>query len=145
MNCEMCGRKGELMRALVEGIELMVCSSCAGYGKRLQRVSLPIKRPPQTHREIQESVVADYASRIRKASEGLGKTQKEFASMIAEKESIVHHLETGSQEPDIRLARKLEKKLGIKLVEQEEEGAEGMRKAAGRGLTLGDVIKMRKP
>lgn len=145
MNCEMCGRKGELVRALVEGIELMVCSSCAGYGKRLQRVLLPIKRAPQPQREMQESVVADYASRIRKAREGLGKTQKEFAILIAEKESVVHHLETGSQEPDIKLARKLEKKLGIKLVKQEDEGAEGMRKTASRGLTLGDVIKMRKP
>jgi len=156
INCDLCGKTEEtLARALIEGVELDVCSSCSKFGKIIRTVSRP--SPKEQHRQVMhrhvmqeqkeekiEMIVENYSSVIKTKRESLGMTQKDFASRINEKESTVHKMETGHMEPPIDLARKLEKLLGVKLVEQPEENHERIKKGKDGGFTLGDFIKVRK-
>ena len=161
MLCEMCNSKEACCRALVEGAELSVCRGCGRFGRVLKeiKIEIPARKArqaavakPQTvlkkEKEIIETIVADFSQRIRKARERLGLTQDEFARKISERESVVHKLETGAMEPDIEMARKLERLLKIKLVEQRESGSEEgiaeQPRGSGGGLTLGDYLKKRQ-
>jgi putative transcription factor len=71
----------------------------------------------------------------------MGLSHKEFAARLNEKESIIHKLETGSFEPPIELARKLEKLLRISLVQEDKDEKVAVGKGTGGGMTIGDIIK----
>lgn len=147
MGCDMCGRHGELYMTIIEDVELNVCEACSKFGKVIETRSSPEKRhesnhPKQSMEKI-ESLAENFFQLIKSKRESMGMTQKEFAMKINEKESIVHKLETGEFEPPIQLARKLEKILRIKIVEEYEEINEKPAKAKIAGFTIGDFIKIK--
>lgn len=153
MNCDICGRDALLYTVLVEGSEMKVCEKCSSAGKVIKRPEFVIPKKPknieparatQVMKEIVETIVEDYGARIKQAREKTGLTQKEFAKKINEKESMLHKLETGSFEPSMPLAKKLEKILQIALIEQtEQEKAQApAKKDKSEGLTIGDVLKL---
>jgi putative transcription factor len=150
--CEMCGNKQATQISVVEGSQMSVCEGCAKFGKTMKRIFAEPKakakdaeRPKQAARAEApvETVVSDFAERVRKSREKTGMTQEDFAKKVAEKPSIIHKLETGSFVPPIPLARKLEKILHITLVEEEDaEKDTGSAKTQGGALTIGDVIQL---
>ena len=153
INCDLCGKtEDNLNRAIIESVELNVCSGCSKFGK----VIAPVKRysPKEQHRMAQkaapkeekiELLAENYPEIIKKRREAMGLSQKDFALRISEKESTVHHIETGHFTPPIAMARKLEKILGVKLVEEHEERHEAPGKNRNeKGFTLGDFIKIKK-
>ena len=155
INCDLCGKVDErLNRTLIEGVELNVCSVCSKFGK----VIAPVKRfsakeqhkmfekqsSIQKKEEKVELLVQDYSDIIKKKRESIGLSQKDFAKRINEKESVIHKIETGAFEPDLQLAKKLEKMLGVKLTEEYEERHESFKKKREGGFTLGDFIKIKK-
>lgn len=153
MNCDLCGKTSEsLAKAVIEGVQLDVCNDCARFGKVIaqpKRYSAKeqishIKKQYEKREEKIELLVEDYAVMIKRKRESLGLSQKDFANRISEKESIIHKIETGSFEPDLVLARKLEKTLGIKLIENYEERHDTGKKSRSEGFTLGDFIKVNK-
>lgn len=145
MSCELCGSSGQLKRAIIESVDMTVCSNCASYGKELKAppsARIPVRTPVQRVKP-ELAIVENYAQLIRKGREAMGLTQKEFASQLAEKESMLQYVESGHQEPDLKLARKLEHKLNIMLIEEVEAGTvPGTTKT--EALTFGDLIKVRK-
>lgn len=142
--CELCGKNTHLVTARVDGADLQVCSSCGSYGKVMKRPVI-VKRPVKTFKpEVLELIVPDYAKIVGNARRKLGVTQKEFAESLNEKESVMQKVESGSFKPSIALARKLEKRLGIKLVEKEKASANDYKAKKGTGLTIGDLIKIKK-
>ena len=148
-NCEICGQETELIRAEIEGMDMSVCRNCAKFGqiKEIPRIKRTpekfIKKPVRSapHLEVNESIVSDYAQKIRKARERLGLKQEDFAKKINEKESLLHKMETGSFEPSLPLARKLEKILNIKLIEKVEEKEVSFSREPSEGMTIGDLMK----
>ena len=145
MTCELCGKKASPVTVVIEGTEFSVCSDCSKFGKAVQKPVFEKRIAAKTaEKEAMQLITPDYAARIRHAREKKGLTQKDFAQLISEKESLVHNMETGKHEPGIDLARKLEKMLGIVIVEQHEETAGGNSKAGREGLTIGDFVKFRK-
>ena len=152
MNCDLCGKVDEkLNRVLIEGVELSVCADCSKFGK----VLAPVKRytpkeqhmmaqKPEAKEEKIELIAENYAEIIKKKRESMGLSQKDFAVRLNEKESTVHHIETGTLEPSMSLAKKLEKILGVKIIEEHEERHESMKKGREEGFTLGDFIKVKK-
>lgn len=90
-----------------------------------------------------ELIVDNYASLVKEKREFMGLTQKDFAAKINEKESLVHKIEVGAFEPSLSLAKKLEKMLGIKLVEEHSEKLLAIKKRKDDGFTLGDFIKIK--
>jgi len=157
MQCDLCGTEGELFLAEVEGTRLNVCKRCSDFGKIIRRVKseIEVKKEKEAdvkkikkilfqEPEINETIVVDYAKRIKDAREKLGLKQEDFAKKVNEKESLVHHIETGKFEPSIGLARKLEKFLKIKLVEEYKEEKEPLSaKTKSDDYTIGDVIKIK--
>ena len=92
-----------------------------------------------------EIIKDGYGLMIKKTRERLGLKQEELAQKIAEKESIIHKLESGKIRPSMKLAKKLERFLEIKLVEmEEEEESPIVPKGTGGGFTIGDMIKVKK-
>lgn len=149
MQCELCGKDTELFTAVVEGIQLRVCAGCGRFGKVLRRAPPPASLakpvPVRTEPTKIERIVDEYGQRIRAAREKQGLTQEEFAKRVMVKESLVHKMETGTFEPDIELARKLERLLHIRLVEVREESETGTARKDDRpaGLTIGDILKLK--
>ena len=153
----MCGREEEqLVRALIEGTELKVCRNCSRFGKILRNVynaqapakssgKPAVKTQIQPKIEIIELVNADYASIIKQNREKLGLTQEEFARKLNEKQSFLQSIESGKHMPSLELARKLEKMLGIVLIEEHKESHGDMQQREKSSvLTFGDIIKLKK-
>ncbi len=147
MNCEMCGKETELMKAIIEGTELNVCSSCGSFGKIIGRAKVDVQRktmpkPAQIEEEL--SIVPGFGRIVRQKREEMGLNQKEFSMRLSERESIIHKIENEEIEPAMALAAKLEKALGIKLIEKEKTDSEPAPKTKKEDLTIGDLIKVKK-
>ncbi len=152
MQCELCGTETSLVRALIEGTELSVCRSCASYGKMLrpiQPTAAPVQKqaaekPKKIDDELIQMVVPDCGSIVKQKRERLGLRQEDLALKIAEKESLIHNLEAGRFIPGIALAKKLERFLKIRLIEEHQEAAGNVSKPKGATFTLGDFVRVRK-
>lgn len=154
INCDLCGKVDErLFRTLIESVELNVCSDCSKFGKVIASVHRPSPKEQhmkfvqqnnlQEKEEKIELLVEDYADIIKKRRESMGLTQKDFANKINEKESTIHKIETGTLEPQLSLAKKLEKFLGVKLVEEHQEKYEASKRKKEESFTLGDFINIK--
>jgi putative transcription factor len=153
MQCEMCGKSVEsYFRVKTEGTILNVCGKCRGFGELIQAVTPApekkiekIAKPKPAEPEIIEDLVEGYAEKIKNKRERLGLKQEELAQKINEKESIIHKIESGHFTPPIELAKKLERFLGIKIIEEVEDAKVNIaQKVSGEGFSLGDFIKVKK-
>jgi len=152
-NCEICGKEDEIFETVIEGTKLNVCSKCTKFGKVIKK-QVVRDEPSKTfranriieqnnpHVETVELINPRYAELIKKKREELGLKQIELARKIAEKESVIHNLESGHTEPNVAVARKLEKFLGISLVKEEKLEKTNL-KVKSSGLTIGDVINIK--
>ena len=141
MLCEICGERKAVTTIEIDGVELRVCSNCAKLGRKVPRkekVSMPRKRI--TEKE-ELDIMPDFAEKIRRAREKMGLSREELAKKINEKESLIEKIESGKRLPDLKLARKLEKFLGIRIVGK-VSGGEVVRKALPPA-TLGDIAEVR--
>jgi len=149
----MCGSEEQLYITDIEGTRLNVCRKCAGFGK----IITPLKTSPLVKKQkkatkteeepepdIIRMVMREFPKKIRNAREKLGLKQEEFAKKIKEKESVVHKMETGELAPSLKLAEKLEKMLGIKLIEEYEEKHKKTTATKAEKLTIGDMIKIKR-
>ena len=149
----MCGSEEQLFKAKIEGTEMNVCSECSKFGEIITIVKEEHKKPKKEVKpaqvekepEVVETIVSDFAEKLRKKREELGLDQENFAKKLNQKKSIVHKMENGEIVPSIDLAKKIEKLLGVKLI---EEYAEKDISFKGKGtsseeLTIGDLIKVK--
>lgn len=148
--CDLCGKGMErLLRAELEGAELNVCEGCGKYGTLLGKVEekkeviLP-KKKIAVKEEVEERVVFGFSDKLRRIRDKKGMKQEEFAEFLNEKWSVVQKWERGSLKPKIEMARKLEKILGVNLVERIKEGKVELKEVKSGELTLADMIKVRK-
>lgn len=156
MGCDMCGKVGQLFVVEVEGTDMEVCDSCSKFGKVKKRLMTShdnkikeknrqvVLKNIEPKREIVFIIVDDYSSKIKNARERMNLKQEDVAKKIAEKESLLQNIESGKFEPNIELARKLEKFFNISIVEQHEEIHKPISKSNDNVLTLGDMIKFKK-
>jgi putative transcription factor len=166
MQCEMCGEtvRGIPKLVRVEGAELQVCSKCEKYGTEVQQRRGEVKRPavprspgapapgPVTQAGYRKrdlfdymggEIVEDYADQIKKARMERGLSQKDLAMQMKEKEHLLKKIENGELIPEDDVRKKIEKALGIRLVDAPAEDAE--KKIQNKlAPTLGDVTIIRK-
>ena len=147
-SCDLCGKKTDLVDAIVEGSILKVCKTCVKFGELIE-IKKPVPERSESKlenikEEIIEEIVEDYPIKIKKARESLNLLQKELARKIAEKESVIHNLESGHLVPSIDFARKLEKFLNIKLITMHEEKKIEKIDFHSTAVTIGDLIKLNK-
>lgn len=157
MACDICGKDGQMFRAIIEGSEMKVCQICAKFGKVLTRFKTP-SEVKQQHKIQQRTAIRDatpkpemisviiegYAKLLKEKREKAGLTLEDLGKKLNEKESLLHRIESGAIEPNIAVARKLEKFFGIKLVEEHEEKHQGFVAGRTEEMTLGDFVKVKK-
>jgi putative transcription factor len=158
--CDICSSPEKVYKVEVEGIILNACERCASLGKIVGKIRReePEKKKKQERAlteanlkaikstETVQIISPNYSAIIRKAREKLGLKQEELAKKLAEKESTIHKLESGSAKPNLDLARKLERFLKISIIEEvelESPTVEEKRKPSD-GLTLGDLIHIKQ-
>lgn len=144
-SCSICGSKKAGIIAIIEGVELDVCERCAKLGKVVSRPKPKPKSKIEKKPEIEETIVMDFAKRIREVREGNRMTQEEFAKALNEKLSVMRHIENGTLVPSLKLAKKIEEKFGIKLIEvQGEVSGDILSSEKVETATLGDLIEIKR-
>jgi len=151
-NCELCGKEDILVYAKVEGTEMNVCKTCGSFGTILKKpvatgFHRAVERRSRREKELpaEEVLVAEFADRLRRARKKVNMTQKEFASKLNEKESIIHKVESSSFHPPIDLAKKWARILHITLVELEKPTETVISTSKDSGpMTIGDMLKRKK-
>ncbi|MCE4600057.1 MAG: multiprotein bridging factor aMBF1 [Desulfurococcales archaeon] len=159
--CEMCGSRiaGRPYRAVVDGVEMVLCASCymklakSGRAVLLREPSknptrkrpAPVKRVSSKRVPLDQfDIVEDYYDRIRRAREAKGWTMAVLAQKLRISEAMLRKIESGKMKPSINLARKIENLLKIKILEPTEVSEEEDYKQEPGTLTLGDVVIVRK-
>jgi putative transcription factor len=151
MRCEICGKKliENPIKTKIESSIMLTCNECAKFGK-IQRE--PPKAKPrrsikrvQRIREPSEEVVEDYNTIIREAREKKGLSREQLGERLYEKASVINRIESGKMVPDIKLARKLERTLNIKLIEKQDDIiAEDRSSSSSKGATIGDIARIKR-
>jgi putative transcription factor len=160
MRCEVCGREihGQPYYRVIEGGKLTVCGQCSKFSNQEWDPKAPKARRSPTRRrsaqpkprrrsdiETAESLelIDGYGMIIKKARQKKGISVEDFAKKISEKESVVKKLEKENMNPPLNLVRKVQRELGISLLE-EAETAKGTVLTRPMGpRTLGDLIKIK--
>lgn len=157
--CEMCGRELDARtakKAVVEGSLLILCQDC--YSRLSKTTTVrelpkqparatppPVTTPRRQSRPVEElEIVEDYATRIKSARESLGWTQDVLAQKVGESVLTIKRIEGGKLKPSVELARRLERVLGIKLLEPIVKEDKYISIDSGRPehLTIGDLINV---
>lgn len=148
MNCELCGREGNLLRVKIEGTSVKVCGGCSRFGKKEVNFSSSEKESSKKKYQLKEEekievVVRSFSSILKRKREERRLTQEELAKKIKEKESVIQKLERAHMEPSLKIIKKLEKFFGIKLIQERAgqiEKIEKEEREERKGLTLGDLF-----
>ena len=160
MRCEVCGREifGQPYYRVIEGGRLVVCSQCSKFStqewdpKRPEARKSPTRRrsaqpKPMRRSDIETAealeLVDGYGMIIKKARQKKGLSVEDFSKKINEKESVVKKLEKEDMNPPMDLVRKVQRELGINILEEAEtmKGAVLTRPMGPR--TLGDMINIK--
>jgi putative transcription factor len=144
MECEICGSPEAGYIILVEGAKLSVCRDCSSSGKLLKAPSPPqVKGSENVSRGKEELEIVDgYGSVIANARKKMGLSLEVLAEKLNEKHSFLERVEHEKTLPDERLAHKLEKELGIKLLASAVTGASAATGSGKGGMTLGDILEI---
>lgn len=150
MNCEICGKNTELCGTMIENTKLNVCKDCSSFGNVIEKKEEVAEEKINFVRRdaIQESneiIVDEYAGLVKTAREKKNMTQEELGKAIAEKESIIHKIESGHMAPQMKTAKKLEQFLKIKLITKYEGNEIGIKlDFKDDTMTIGDIMKIRE-
>lgn len=164
MQCELCGATvaGPGKKVRIEGADLQVCMACARYGTEVQQPRTGPQRygpaspaarhgaPPVRHRrdlfdQLVGELVDDYGERIRAGRTAKGMTTKDLALATKEKELLIKKIEKGELVPEDEVRLRIEKVLGIRLLDVPEVAIARERKEQQRlSTTLGDVLSFKK-
>ncbi len=145
----MCGKEADLYVVLIEGTELKVCKEDAKFGKVLRAAyslhSEKIEQKPKTpEKEVVILFNPEFPRMMKEKRESMGLTQEDLGKKLNEKASIMHQLESGHMQPSVELAKKLERSLKIKIIQEyEEKHVSGQASAKTSSLTLGDLVKLK--
>ncbi len=149
-SCELCGKISDpvnFLTAVIEQVEMEVCPSCASHGQVKRKSFLPPAQQPRNFPPLElpeETIIRNFSLRLREERERRKLSQEDFSRLLKEKESSLAKWESGSVLPELSVAKKIEKILGLTLVEMEKKEALSQAQRKSDALTLGDMIKVRK-
>lgn len=122
-DCEICGSAHAVKKVVIEGVVFNVCNNCASLGKEVVEKNKIHSSAAQRHfkqKNVQEDIVDNFSEILKKSISKQGLKYEELARKINENESYLRRVVRGDTIPTIKLAKKLEKALNVKLVEEVE-------------------------
>lgn len=153
MQCELCGKECPTCHeAKVDGVPMMLCPQCGRHGERGESINVtaPIKRyitqkvkrsrPKDIYQKMEKDLISDYHDVIKKARKKKGLSREDLGFKIGERTVTIAKIENGDFRPSDKTIAKLEKELGIPLLEKVNTITPGHTQK-GTALTLGDFIK----
>jgi putative transcription factor len=161
MECEICGKpvpEHNPIRAKIEGSVMVVCKECSKLGtiqkappkpRYVQQKNKPQKntknRNYSRRDEPSEELIEDFSNEVRKARESKDWSREDLGRKINERVSVITRIETGKMTPDIKLTKKLEKALNIKLLEKVDnvDLNQFINSSSGE-RTLGNIMKIKR-
>ena len=161
MECEICGKpvpENNPIRAKIEGSVMVVCKECSKLGKiqkappKPRYVQQKNKKQKDTRNknysrrdEPSEELIEDFSNEVRKARESKDWSREDLGRKINERVSVITRIETGKMTPDIKLTKKLEKTLNIKLLEEVNnvDLNQFINSSSGE-RTLGNIMKIKR-
>jgi len=158
MECELCGRVCECRPAIIDGVKMMLCPGCMRHGQGIKVSEKPsataqkpildrIKKPREkdVYKDMNKELVSDWSNKIKKARQKKGLSREELGFKIGERTVTIAKIENGDLRPSDKMVEKLEKELGISLIEEVTSvSSVSTGSHSGGGLTLGDFIKEEK-
>lgn len=156
MQCELCGKECQCRLGIVDDVKMMLCPDCMKFGKSVEIIHLPsttakrpilerIRKPAEkdiyTSKGMDKELVSGWNELIKNARDKKGLTREELGFKIGERTVTISKLENGDLRPSDKMIEKLEKELGIKLVEAVIDASDLPHGSRPAGLTLGDFIK----
>jgi len=152
MSCELCGRESGCRAGVIDGVKMMLCPECIKHGegvKDVAKTSSSIKSvvfrrikkssPRDVYKGMEKELVPDWSDVIKKARKKKGLSREELGFKIEERTVTISKVENGNLRPSDKIVAKLEKELGISLLEQVKEITTPHH--SSKGMTLGDFIK----
>jgi len=161
MNCEICGRDSEVLYVVIYlGARTYACPDCVDrhgltvikkLGERIKQGAVS-KRPQSSKRHSISKVkpapdfelVENYGLVVKRRREELGMTQEDLARKLKVKLSYIKKVEANKIVPEYSLILKLEKILGVKLIETTDLEDERVKyvyeEEFPEGPTLGDLM-----
>jgi putative transcription factor len=163
MPCELCGRecKGG-KEAIIDGAKMFVCPDCIKYAEGvIQQEPVRTNNPPQPQRFLkkktqkierdiykdkgmEKELVTNWNHLIEQARKKKGLSREELGFKIGERTVTIAKLENADLRPSDQTIAKLEKELGIKLMEEIKNVPTESQTRTQGGFTLGDFIKTEK-
>ena len=161
MECEICGKpvpEHNPIRAKIEGSVMVVCKECSKLGKiqkappkpkyvqqKNKKQKATPKRNYSRQDEPSEELIENYNDEIRKARESKNWSREDLGKKINERVSVINRIESGKMTPDIKLTKKLEKALNIKLLEKVNnvDLNQFINSSSGE-RTLGNIMKIKR-
>ncbi len=159
MDCEVCGAEEAQFVTIIEGARLKTCATCAHMGRIVSAPTVPRPAKPDfgtvgsgpgmdamARGEQSFELVEGYGTTIAEARQRMRLPLAVIAEKLSEKESYLERIEHEKARPLPELARRIEKELGVKIIEEGGAGApagEGPGKPAFKGpVTLGDILEL---
>jgi len=157
MQCELCGRDCfDCKPGLVDGVRMMLCQGCMKYGQsvkepvvktpsNVQRNISLIKKPKEkdVYAGMTKELVNGWNDLIKNAREKKGLSREELGFRIGERTVTISKIENGDLRPSDSTISKLEKELGITLLEEVKQVSTNV-SGSRPGFTLGDFFKTEK-
>jgi putative transcription factor len=155
MQCELCGRDYDCRPGIVDGVRMMLCLNCMKHGQSVKpsaEVSAGVQKPilerikrpkiKDVYKDMNKELISGWNDLIKNARKKKGLSREELGFKIGERTVTIAKIENGDLRPSDKIVSKLEKELGITLVEEVTSvSSVSTGSHSGSGLTLGDFIK----
>ena len=147
--CELCGKENTgVFNILVSGAQISACATCSakrGFsipsrdtGRTRPSIKTPISRARKTRPTFEAA--RDFHIRIRKAREAGGMSVEELGRKMNLRVQDLQKYEGGSVPPD-SVAKKLEKALGIMILEEVvANDVSPVVKRSNKSVTIADML-----
>ncbi len=156
MQCELCGRESRGCRdATIDGVNMMLCPDCIKHGENVVPISktpTKVKKfvaqrarksiPKDIYKDMDKELVSNWSEIIQQARKKKGLSREDLGFKIGERTVTISKIENGDLRPSDKMIAKLEKELGISLLEEVKKVTTDHHINAG--LTLGDFIRKEK-
>ncbi|RLF28643.1 MAG: TIGR00270 family protein [Thermoplasmata archaeon] len=157
LQCELCGKECRSCKAaVVDGVKMMLCPDCMRHGEGTKEIITPanvekfvLERVKKTrvkdiYENMNKELISDWPQVIKEARIKKGLSREELGFRIGERTVIIAKIENGDLRPSDKMIEKLEKELGISLLEEVKDISVSSRSSTTTGLTIGDLLKTEK-